>query len=252
MNPAPPDWLNQKTSDSETAGYDVIRRILSIDKESQQIKSEIASLIDHTNLRPDTTPADIITLCREARVHKFAGVCVHTSYISLCADELSGTDTGVFSVAGFPYGANATRSKIHDAIVAREAGATELDMVLHIGWLKNGDFDYVENDIAEVVRAAEGLPVKVILENGLLTNQEKIDACNIARDAGARYVKTSTGFGFGGATVDDVSLMRQTVGLDLGVKAAGGIRTFSEAMEMIRAGASRIGTSSGVRIISGE
>lgn len=212
---------------------------------------DIAKYIDHTNLKPYATKEDIIKLCEEAKKYGFYAVCVNPYRVKLAKEQLEGTDIKVASVIGFPLGATPTEVKVFEAKKALEDGADELDMVINIGALKDKDYEYVKNDIAEVVKVAheKGAVVKVIIETCYLTDEEKEIACKLAMEAGADFVKTSTGFGTGGATVEDVRLMRRIVGDKLGVKAAGGIRTYEQAMAMIEAGANRIGTSSGVKIV---
>ncbi|MDN5320000.1 MAG: deoxyribose-phosphate aldolase [Thermococcaceae archaeon] len=212
---------------------------------------DIAKYIDHTNLKPYATKEDIIKLCEEAKKYGFYAVCVNPYRVKLAKEQLKGTDIKVASVIGFPLGATPTEVKVFEAKKALEDGADELDMVINIGALKDKDYEYVKNDIAEVVKVAheKGAVVKVIIETCYLTDEEKEIACKLAMEAGADFVKTSTGFGTGGATVEDVRLMRRIVGDKLGVKAAGGIRTYEQALAMIEAGANRIGTSSGVKIV---
>ena len=212
----------------------------------------IARTIDHTLLKPDATRAEIETLCREAREHSFATVCVNPCWVRLCYDLLRGSETRVCSVAGFPLGAAPAEVKAFEAARAVADGAAEVDMVLNVGALKSGDYGTVERDIAAVVAACRprGVLVKVILEAALLDDDQKARACAIARAASADFVKTSTGFGPGGATAADVALMRRAVGPGMGVKAAGGIRDLASARAMIEAGADRIGTSAGVRIVA--
>ncbi|CCO08372.1 deoxyribose-phosphate aldolase [Desulforamulus hydrothermalis] len=205
--------------------------------------------IDHTLLRADATPAEIIKLCQEARQYNFAAVCVNPWHVRLVADRLQGSGVAVCTVIGFPLGAAEPQVKAFATARARQQGAAEFDMVINLGALKAGDYHYVERDIAGVVQAAEGQTVKVILETCYLTEQEKVAACRLAQRAGAHFVKTSTGFGSGGATLQDVALLRQTVGTQMGVKASGGIKTARQAIQMLQAGANRIGTSSGVKII---
>jgi len=213
----------------------------------------VARLIDHTLLKPEATPAQVRALCREARDHAFAAVCVNPLWVRVCAEELGGTAIAVASVAGFPLGASVPEVKAAEAARAVEDGAREVDMVLSVGALKGGDHRFVERDVAAVVEACRpgGALVKVILEAALLTDEEKTRACAIAKLAGAAFVKTSTGFGPGGATTDDVALMRRVVGPGVGVKAAGGIRDWAAARAMVAAGASRIGTSAGPKILAG-
>jgi len=216
---------------------------------------DIAKYIDHTNLKPYATREDIIKLCDEAIQYGFYAVCVNPYRVKLAKDYLKEkkADVKVASVIGFPLGATPTEIKVAEAKKALEDGADELDMVINIGALKDKDYDYVRNDIAEVVKVAheKGAKVKVIIETCYLTEEEKVKACELAKEAGADFVKTSTGFGTGGATVEDVRLMRKVVGPEMGVKAAGGIRTYEQALAMIEAGANRIGASSGVKIVEG-
>jgi len=216
-------------------------------------KMNIAKYIDHTNLKAYASKEDIIKLCDEARRYNFYAVCVNPYRVKLAKEQLQGTNIKVATVIGFPLGATPTEVKVFEAKKALEDGADEVDMVLNIGALKDKAYKYVRNDIAEVVRIAheKGAIVKVIIETCYLSEEEKEIACKLAVEAGADFVKTSTGFGTGGATIEDVKLMRKVVGDKLGVKAAGGIRTYEEALAMINAGANRIGTSSGVKIIEG-
>ncbi|HEY63397.1 MAG TPA: deoxyribose-phosphate aldolase [Caldilineae bacterium] len=211
----------------------------------------VAGMIDHTLLKPDATAQQVAALCEEGERYRFAAVCVHPTWVSQCVHALSGSPVKVASVVGFPLGMTTPEVKAYEAKVLLSCGATELDMVLNIGALKSGNFCLVWNDIhsvAEVVHE-RGARLKVILETGYLSDEEKVAACIIARVAGADFVKTCTGFGPGGATEADVRLMRRTVGGSMGVKAAGGIRTFEQARRMVLAGANRIGTSSGVHIV---
>jgi deoxyribose-phosphate aldolase len=205
-------------------------------------------------LKPYATKEDIIKLCEEAKEHNFYAVCVNPYRVKLAKEQLKETDIKVASVIGFPLGATPTEVKVFEAKKALEDGADELDVVINIGALKDKDYEYVKKDIAEVVKVAheKGAIVKVIIETCYLTNEEKEIACKLAMEAGADFVKTSTGFGSEGATVEDVRLMRNVVGDKLGVKAAGGIRTYEKAIAMIEAGANRIGTSSGVKIVEGK
>jgi deoxyribose-phosphate aldolase len=213
-------------------------------------REALASMIDHTLLRPDAGPAQIERLCREAVEHRFATVCVNGTWVVPAAERLAGTPVRVDAVVGFPLGAGTARAKAFEARDAIANGASEIDMVIDVGALKAGLDDVVSRDIEAVVAAVGGAgPVKVILETCLLEDAEKVRGCELARDAGAAFVKTSTGFASGGATVRDVELMRRTVGRALGVKASGGIRTRDQAVAMIRAGANRLGTSAGVRIV---
>jgi deoxyribose-phosphate aldolase len=212
---------------------------------------QIAALIDHTLLKPQGTAADIRRLCQEARQYEFAAVCVNPYWVPVAARELAASGVSVATVAGFPLGANTTAIKVAETEAAIAAGALEIDMVLNIGELCGGNLDAVRADIAAVVSAAHARRalVKVILETGLLNDHQKIAACTFSQQAGADFVKTSTGFSTHGATVHDVALMRRTVGPDMGVKASGGIRTLEDLEAMCAAGATRIGTSSGVHIV---
>jgi len=214
-------------------------------------KKQFAKMVDHTLIKPTATRNDVEKLCKEAEKYGFRCVCANSMYVSLAKQLLRGTDVKVCSTVGFPFGATLPEVKAFEAEKAVEKGAQEIDMVINIGALKSGDYETVKKDIETVVnvkRSHSDLVIKVIIETGYLTTQEKIMACRLAKDAGADFVKTSTGL-VGGATVEDVKLMRETVGKDMGVKAAGGIRTFKEALAMIEAGANRIGTSTGVAII---
>jgi deoxyribose-phosphate aldolase len=210
----------------------------------------VAALIDHTSLKPEATEADVRQLCAEAKQYGFATVCVNPHWVKLAAVELAGTEVRVCTVVGFPLGANATETKVFETILAIEQGAREIDMVINIGELKSGNGAFVGGDIRAVAEAAHsrGVIVKVILETALLDDAEKTAACRLAQLAGADFVKTSTGFGPGGATAEDVALMRRAVGTQMGVKASGGIRTLEDLKKMVAAGASRIGASAGVRI----
>jgi deoxyribose-phosphate aldolase len=212
---------------------------------------EIAGLIDHTLLKPEATQAQIETLCAEAREHGFASVCVNPCWVRLCADRLRGWPPKVCTVVGFPLGATLADVKAFEAARAIADGAAEVDMVMNVGALKSGHYREVERDVAAVVDACRrgGAILKVILETALLDDDEKVKACVIAKAAGADFVKTSTGFGPGGATAADVALMRRVVGPEMGVKAAGGVRDLAAAQAMIEAGADRIGASVGVKIV---
>lgn len=213
----------------------------------------IAKMIDHTLLKANTTKAQIVQLCKEAKEYGFASVCVNPTWVATAAELLKGTDVKVCTVIGFPLGANTPETKAFETKDAIEKGATEVDMVINIGALKDGDDELVERDIRAVVEAAKGKAlVKVIIETCLLSEEEKVRACRLAVQAGADYVKTSTGFSTGGATVEDIALMRKTVGPNIGVKASGGVRDLQGAEAMIEAGATRIGTSSGVAIVQGK
>lgn len=209
----------------------------------------ILGKIDHTALKADTEKEQIEKLCKEAIEYKFAAVCVNPCHIESCKEILKDTDIKVATVIGFPLGANTKETKAFEASDAIDKGAHELDMVINIGALKDKDYKTVKEDILAVVNAASGRAlVKVIIETSLLNDDEKVKACQLAKEAGADYVKTSTGFSTGGASLEDVKLMRETVGKDMGVKASGGVRDLAIAKEMIEAGASRIGASSGVEI----
>jgi deoxyribose-phosphate aldolase len=213
----------------------------------------IAKMIDHTLLKPDATQQEIAQLCFEARKYGFASVCVNPTWVSLCAELLKGSSAKVCTVIGFPLGATASETKAFETENAIRQGATEIDMVINIGALKARDLELVARDIRGVVNVAHprGAIVKVIIETVLLNDEEKTIACLLSKEAGADFVKTSTGFAGGGATVHDVELMRKTVGSQMGVKASGGVRTFEDAESMIKAGATRIGASAGVKIIQG-
>jgi deoxyribose-phosphate aldolase len=215
------------------------------------IDASIARFIDHTLLRPDATAADIRKLCREACEYSFASVCVNPFWVELAARELADSRVKVCTVIGFPLGANTTAIKVAETEEAIRTGAGEIDMVINIGELRGGNHDAVRKDIAAVVQVARrsGAIVKVILETALLNDQEKTAAAQLARAAGADFVKTSTGFGPHGATAHDVALLRRAVGPEMGVKASGGIRTLEELNSMLAAGATRIGTSAGVKIV---
>jgi deoxyribose-phosphate aldolase len=210
---------------------------------------QLASYIDHTLLRADAATEDIEKLCAEAREYSFCCVCVNGSWVRHARHLLEGSSVKVASVAGFPLGAMSTAAKCFEINAAIDDGAEEIDVVLNIGRLKQGDDGFVFRELCETVRAAAGRTVKVILETCLLTRDEKIRACRLVVESGAHFVKTSTGFSSGGATVDDVTLIRETVGPDFGIKASGGIRDASAALAMIEAGATRIGTSAGVAIV---
>ncbi len=215
------------------------------------VSPDVAKLIDHTLLKPDATQDQIAQLCYEARKFGFAAVCVNPTNVKLCSQLLQGSPVHVCAVVGFPLGATPPEVKAFEAQQAVENGASEIDMVLNIGALKSKDYTLVERDIGTVARTchAGGAILKVIIEAALLTDEEKVIACQLAKAAGADYVKTSTGFGPGGATAHDVALMRRAVGPEIGVKAAGGIRTYEDAQAMVAAGATRIGASAGVKIV---
>jgi deoxyribose-phosphate aldolase len=213
----------------------------------------LASIIDHTLLKPDATREEVEQLCREAAQFCFASVCVNPNWVTLCRERLRGTGVKVCTVIGFPLGAHLPDIKAYEAKRAVEQGAEEVDMVINIGALKSKDYALVEQDIHGVVQAAgRDTVVKVILETTLLSRDEKVMGCTLSKAAGADYVKTSTGFAGGGATVEDVQLMRETVGPEMGVKASGGVRTREDAEKMVAAGATRLGASAGVKIVRGE
>ena len=213
--------------------------------------SAVAHLIDHTLLKPEATEDQIAQLCYEAKKFNFVAVCVNPNWVALCKQLLRASNVKIATVVGFPLGAHATETKVFETAQAIKDGADEIDMVINIGALKSGDDVVVERDIRAVVEVAHalGASVKVIIEAALLTDDEKVRACILSKAAGADFVKTSTGFGPGGATVKDVALMRKTVGPQLGVKAAGGIRDLKQVDEMVQAGATRIGASAGVAIM---
>lgn len=211
---------------------------------------DYAKMIDHTILKANATLEQVEALCGEAMEYGFASVCVNSSFVPFCAEMLADSDVKVCTVVGFPLGAMSTAGKVMETRQAILDGADEIDMVVHVGMIKSGDWDYVESDIQEVVdEAKDKAAVKVIIETCLLTDEEKVRVCQISRDAGADFVKTSTGFSTGGANAEDVALMRKTVGPDMGVKASGGVRTLAAAEAMVQAGATRLGTSSGIAII---
>lgn len=218
------------------------------------IDTELGRMIDHTLLKPEATVTQIKELCAEAAKFTFASVCINPSYVGLCARLLKDTPVKVCTVIGFPLGATSTQAKAFETEQAIRDGATEVDMVINIGMLKSKEYDYVENDIFAVVSTAKRHRVltKVIIESALLTDEEKIKACLLAKRAGADFVKTSTGFAKGGATAGDIALMRKVVGSAMGVKASGGVRTREEAIEMVESGADRIGASASVKIVSGD
>ncbi|MCX6871360.1 MAG: deoxyribose-phosphate aldolase [Verrucomicrobia bacterium] len=213
---------------------------------------DLARHIDHTLLKSEARAADVAKLCAEALEHEFWSVCVHGSRVAQAAALLEGSEVKVAAVIGFPLGAMDSDAKRYETEVAIDLGAQEIDLVFNIGRLKDGDDRAVFREIRDVVEAAQGVWVKVILETCLLSEEEKIRACSLSVEAGARFVKTSTGFGSGGATVEDVRLMRQAVGSAFGVKASGGIRDTATALAMLEAGANRLGTSSGVAIVNGH
>lgn len=213
-------------------------------------KVKLAQKIDHTLLKADATEREIVNLCHEAKEHNFATVCINPAYLCTAAKLLHGSNVGVATVIGFPLGASITEIKIQEVLAAKAHGAREVDVVMNIGWAKSGNWEGVKKEITRVVEAAKccGLIVKIIIETALLTEEEKQKAAEIVRDSGADYIKTSTGFAGGGATVEDVANLKKWVGGNVKVKASGGIRTKEFALELIEAGADRIGTSSGVEI----
>ena len=214
--------------------------------------TNIASYIDHTLLKAESTKEQIVKICKEAAEYEFASVCVNPAWVETAASNLQGSKVKVCTVIGFPLGASTAETKAFEAQDAISKGAREIDMVINIGALKSGDVVKVKEDIEAVVEAAKDKAiVKVIIETSLLTDEEKVQACNLSKEAGADFVKTSTGFSTGGATVEDVKLMRETVGTELGVKASGGVRSLEDLQAMIEAGATRIGASSGVQIMQG-
>ena len=215
-------------------------------------KQELAKMIDHTILKAEATDAEIMQLCKEAIEYGFASVCVNPSMVKKAATILEGSEVKVCTVIGFPLGATSTEVKAFETEQTIKDGATEVDMVINVGKLKENNLEYVRNDIAAVVNAAKGKALtKVIIESCLLTDEEKVTVCKIAKEVGADFVKTSTGFSTGGATKEDIKLMRETVGPDMGVKASGGVRSHEDAMAMIENGATRIGASASIAICNG-
>ena len=210
--------------------------------------NNLASYIDHTLLKPIATKADILKICEEAKQYHFASVCVNPCWVSLCADVLKGSGVKVCTVIGFPLGANTSEIKAQEAALAIKQGAQEVDMVINIGALKEGNTDYVYQDILAVRKASEGKVLKVIIETSYLTDEEKKTVCQLCAKAGADFVKTSTGFSSAGATAEDVKLMKEASGIK--VKASGGVRTKEDALKMIEAGADRLGASAGIKIVS--
>lgn len=218
--------------------------------EKNTAKIDLARMIDHTLLKPEAKPDDIRRLCGEGIKYGFATICVNPCYVKLASEELKGSKVKVCSVSGFPLGANRSELKLKEAETGCRDGASEIDMVINIGALKSGDYRLIEKEIKLILKAiGKGKILKVILETSLLTSEEKIIGAKIVKESGAHFVKTSTGFGPGGATVEDVVLLRNAVGENLGVKASGGIRDYKKALELIQAGANRIGTSAGVKIM---
>jgi deoxyribose-phosphate aldolase len=227
---------------------------MTTENQSTQFDPSLARTIDHTLLKPDATQDKISQLCKEAMQYHFASVCINPGYVKYCAELLKGSDVKVCTVIGFPLGATTTESKVFETKDAIQNGAREVDMVINVGALKSADLAFVEKDIHSVAAEAHkgGAILKVILETCLLSDEEKVTACQLAKKAGADFVKTSTGFSTGGATVHDIELMRKTVGPDMGVKASGGIHNQAEAKAMIAAGATRIGASAGIKIVMGD
>lgn len=210
---------------------------------------EFNRLVDHTLLAPNAREGQIIQLCKEAKEHHFASVCVNSGWVKTCAKELKGTDVNVCTVVGFPLGATSLESKVFETRQALSDGANEIDMVINIGKLKDGDNDFVREEIKRLKETCGEHVLKVIIETCLLSDEEKVRACLLAKEAGADFVKTSTGFSTGGATKEDVALMRKTVGDKMGVKASGGIKNKQDAQAMVEAGATRLGTSHGLDLI---
>lgn len=238
-------------SEEYIAKYREVIEKLNSNVSGKAEKVNLAPLIDHTLLKHDIINKEIVEFCQEAIKFKFAAVIVNSSYIPIAVRELKSSGVKVCSPISFPLGATYTCVKVAEAKKSLEVGAQELDMVINIGALKSGDMDTVRNDIRSIVEIAKGKAlVKVILETCLLSNEEKISVCKIAKEEGADYVKTSTGFSKAGATVEDIKLMRKIVGQDMGVKAAGGIRSYQSAVELLKAGADRLGTSSSLEIVS--
>lgn len=218
----------------------------------QMEKNKLARMIDHTLLKPDACEEGVRKLCQEALEYKFASVCINPGYVQLCADLLKGSEVKVCTVIGFPLGATTSDTKAFETRDAISKGAQEVDMVINVGKLKDKDLDYVKKDIEAVVNEAKGKALtKVIIETCLLNDEDKVTACKIAKEAGADFVKTSTGFSTGGATFEDIKLMRETVGPNMGVKASGGVRSYEDTMKMIEAGATRIGASASIAICEG-
>lgn len=271
VSAGPNDCLNDADQDCATCGSCVVRRPWSVRAIEEagaariaapanigqtgqlgSVPAELASMIDHTLLKNDATRDEVRKLCEEARQYKFASVCVNTTWVPMCRQLLRGSGVKVCCVVGFPLGAMLPTAKAYEARDAVRAGADEIDMVINIGALKSRDYETVYEDICRVVKAAKPAIVKVILETGALTDEEKIIGCTLSKLAGAAFVKTSTGFGKGGATVEDIALMRKTVGAEMGVKASGGVRSTEDAAKMALAGANRIGASASVAIVTGQ
>lgn len=213
---------------------------------------EFNRLIDHTILKADARREDVERICKEAKEYHFKSACINPCWVKYAHELLKGTDTAVCTVIGFPLGATSTKSKVAETACAVEDGADEIDMVINIGWLKDNENDLVREEIRAIKEACDGKLLKVIIETCLLSEEEKVRACLLSKEAGADFVKTSTGFSTGGATAEDVKLMRETVGPDMGVKASGGIQNRADAEKMVLAGATRLGCSKGVKIVRGE
>ncbi|QSQ23913.1 deoxyribose-phosphate aldolase [Pyxidicoccus parkwayensis] len=245
-------WKESSPTEPGAPAPDSMPSTGRVDMESIRSPADLAPYIDHTLLKPEARAEDVVKLAEEARKHGFATVCVNSTHVATAARVLEGSNTVPIAVVGFPLGASLPSAKAFEAREAIRAGAREIDMVLNVGALKAHDYARVHRDIATVVEASLPLPVKVILETALLTDEEKVLACALSKAAGAAFVKTSTGFGPGGATAEDVALMRRVVGEDVGVKASGGIRSAEDAMKMLRAGANRLGASASVAIVSGQ
>ncbi|GDX81796.1 deoxyribose-phosphate aldolase [Deltaproteobacteria bacterium] len=241
-------WQDQAALDQYLGGADRV----GTDGNTPDVPSnEVARRIDHTLLKADATRADHVKLCEEAAKYRFASVCINTTWVVLCKQLLKGTGVMTICVVGFPLGAATSRAKAAETREAIANGADEIDMVINLGLLKSGDHNAVFDDIKQVVDAASGRPVKVILETHLLNREQKIASCALSKAAGAAFVKTATGFSGGGATVEDIRLMRQVVGPDMGVKASGGVRSAADAQAMLGAGATRLGASASVAIVTG-
>lgn len=247
--PSQPEWQRVLNSGADRIGH---TGDAPLKHDPSATDRELAAKIDHTLLKPDATPQEIERVALEAKKYGFATVCVNSAYVGRVAELLKGTDVKAIAVVGFPLGAASMTSKAYEAKEAINSGAKEIDMVINIGALKGKDYAYVLEDIARVVDASKPYPVKVILETSNLNHDEKIIACALSKAAGAAFVKTSTGFASGGATAEDIELMRRVVGPEMGVKASGGIRTYEDAAKMIAAGASRIGASASVSIVKHE
>ena len=215
------------------------------------VPADLGKLIDHTLLKPEATRDEVVKLCEEAKQHRFASVCVNTTWVPLCKALLAGSDVMVCAVVGFPLGAMTPSAKAYEARESVRQGAREIDMVINIGALKSRDYETVFEDICRVVKSSAPAGVKVILETSALDTEQKIVGCALSKLAGAAFVKTSTGFGKGGATVEDIALMRRIVGTEIGVKASGGVRTAEDAVRMAQAGANRLGASASVAIVTG-